>query len=426
MFSWLQKDIPVFASILYRGTWPCHKESFGHLRDKGITIEESPNEAAGWTLNLSHPEWGNADLFWIRNLPLPPEIIIDWSPDLTDAEKADVKACGNCVNLHVKSSRKHLLRDRKAALFFMDAIMAEEAVAALDHTSEKFWSREALRLEASHSADADVQALFTVHCVVEENNDGWLHSHGFGALGLADFDILNPDESMVEMGADAIRCIAHFILEGELGPGDSVKIDRKRESIHAVSVGDFLEKTDPRWTVFHKDNPDHRENRVVLCDPPRKGFWGLGRRGVQPSAVLMKPFEEGTLLSFTEDATQLMSARARQTYGFFRSCVQELAEYKFPALVKIGYRVDGGGPTDNEHLWFEVHEARETEVDATLLNQPFGVARLKEGARAIYPIENLTDWQMMTPAGPINPRQSLALRHIRHMIAEKKLSGEES
>jgi hypothetical protein len=85
----------------------------------------------------------------------------------------------------------------------------------------------------------------------------------------------------------------------------------------------------------------------------------------------------------------------------------EAQEMDAPCLIKLAYKTDNPkNPDEKEHLWFKVHEARESEVDATLLNQPFAIKRLKEGDRGVHSIEPMSDWQIMTPAGPINPRET--------------------
>jgi uncharacterized protein YegJ (DUF2314 family) len=95
----------------------------------------------------------------------------------------------------------------------------------------------------------------------------------------------------------------------------------------------------------------------------------------------------------------------------------DVADLELPTLVKIGYPTDGGAG-DREHLWFEVHELRPSTVDATLLNQPWNVSHLKEGKRAEYPLENLSEWTMMTPLDSIQPHAFHARRLIRQNRAE--------
>ena len=39
------------------------------------------------------------------------------------------------------------------------------------------------------------------------------------------------------------------------------------------------------------------------------------------------------------------------------------------------------------------------ELDATLLNEPHGIARMRAGQRGRHSVEALSDWQIFTPVG---------------------------
>jgi hypothetical protein len=92
--------------------------------------------------------------------------------------------------------------------------------------------------------------------------------------------------------------------------------------------------------------------------------------------------------------------------------------------VKLGLRVDGGVEDEREHLWFRVHGFQPDAVDATLVNAPFHIARLKQDDRGIHPLELLSDWVVFTPAGRIDPRQTRTLREIRDHLPELREARE--
>lgn len=428
MFSWLQKDIQIAASVLFRGTWPCNKESFFPLRERGIEVTDrgDSNEGLMWALDFNHPEWGEATLLCTRDFPMPPEILVDMDSGLLDSEREEIKTCGTAVSLMVKSRRKHLLRDRKNALFFMDAVMGEEGVAALDHVSQKFWSRAELKSEVAHNADVDVLSLFTEHVVVNDKEQIWYHTHGLAGIGLVDFDILNPAEEILATHTDSFRAVAFAIVEGTLKSGGSEEL-LSGHPMFAVPAKEFMSKASREWIELREDpGGDHIEDRVVICDPPPSGLLGKFRAQVRPYSPFTADLPEGSLIRFSNDASALMAERALATYPLFRSIFEELKQFETPSLIKLGYRIDDNAEEDKEHLWFQVHEARENEIDATLLNQPFGIARMKEGDRGVHPIELISDWQFITPVGLINPRQTKALRFLREAIAKAKQEEEKN
>ena len=128
-----------------------------------------------------------------------------------------------------------------------------------------------------------------------------------------------------------------------------------------------------------------------------------------------------------EVASQLMAERARKTYPVLRQIAEEVAELELPVLVKIGYVVDGGDDDEREHLWFQAHALAPETVDATLVNAPYYIERLNEGDRGTHSIEGLSDWTVMTPFGPINPRAFHARRLIReHRDEMLRLKAQQS
>jgi hypothetical protein len=441
MFSWLEKDIPIAASILFRGTWPCTREGFYPLRERGIEVTDRETPTDGiWAIKLKHPQWGEAVAMALRDFPLPPKDLIDWDANLTSAEKEEFKACGTAISMTMTSRRNHLLRDRKCALQFMNLLAGEEGVGGVDHLSGRFWSKNALKAETAHDADVDVESLFTAHLVVNgaepkpETDDlladdaeekpvtRWFHTHGLAEIGLFDFDILNPSNSALHQ---TVNAIAFAILEGKLKKGGSAELFSKSGQIVAVPVKEFMAKAAPEWTTI-RDDPQktHVEDRVVLCEMATSRWFGRVPSQMRPAKSLRDDFPDDTLIAYSNEATELMAQRARATYSVFRELRREVGEIELPCLVKIGYQTDGGRtPSDREHLWFQVHEARENEVDATLVNEPFAIKRLKQGQRAVHPIDALTDWQILTPHGSVNPRSVGAVSLLREYLAKVRANG---
>jgi uncharacterized protein YegJ (DUF2314 family) len=402
---------------LFRGAMPPRAEEFRYLAKSGIEVlPREPAPPLHWALDLKHPQWGEATLACFREIGPPPRVLIDVDTNLTEQERQQVLAAGSLVLLTINTRRTHVLRDRKLMLRFLRAVMGDLGLAAMDHVAQRFWSRAALDEELSHDADLDIEGIHSLHAVSGEDSEQvqWLHSHGLAEIGFLDFDVLNPAEELQEGACDMLRAIAFMIVEGRLGRATaSVSLAHPGGDIRSVSVAEFKRKADPRFVAL-RDDPDgaHDASRVVLCDPAG-GLLGRWFGKVRPSRFLAGPLEGESVISFSSEASELMGLRARNTYDLFRKIRQQLAEFGFPALVKIGYRTDGPDEKDLEHLWFEVHETLDDVVEGTLINEPFGIARLKAGQRGRHPVALMSDWQILTIAGSINPRHTTALRVIR-------------
>lgn len=435
MFGLLKKKQRFAGTVFFRGTLPPRPEEFERFAPSGVSMHPlEPSDAAHWAVELRHNEWGVAKAVALRDVPPPPPEIISISNTLSAAEQEELLTGGTSVTLAYEPTKDYVLRWRKDALRFMGAIMGDDGLGAVDHLSQRFWSRAELEEELSHDAELDIQSLYTLHAVTEDDmateaprqeEDGpaitWLHTHGLDTLGAFDFDILQPGGHFEGGLQDIMRALAFMIVDERVKVNTAVvPLASPSRHVSLVDAATFMQKAPPAERALREDpEGDHAKQRAVLCDPQGGGGLGgffsklFGGKGVRACRWLKQPLEDELLIQFTDSATELMSRRAKQTYPFFRTIAQELAEFEFPVIVKLGYVVDGGGPTDREHLWFEVDSLHDDHVNATLLNEPFNIAAMQAGQKGQHAIEKLTDWTIMTPAGTITPCQTTALRRIR-------------
>jgi uncharacterized protein YegJ (DUF2314 family) len=420
MFEWLKRKVPFVGSVLYRGSSPMRPEEFAFLTKAGIHISDAPSMPnCHWTLALEHPQWGQARLICPRgeaNIPL--DHLFEFSTTLTAGEKKTARAYGMQMVVETEGKEANLLRDRKNALRFLRAVMADDGLAAVDYLSLGVWLPAALEEELSHDADLDIEHIFGVHAVSSDDTGEviWVHTHGLGDIGFFDFDVVRPHETLFLNMSDVFRCIAFAIVEKKVGLSTrNFMLYEPKGVVGFVRAEDFEaqgEAGDVRLRDGAEDS-GHNRNRVVLCDPGG-GLLGIfSRKKVRPARALSDEIEVEILLRFSSEASALMAERARNTYGVLRRVAQEFAEMQFPIMVKLGCTVDGGGADDIEHMWFSVNEFFEDEIDGTLENQPFYIAGMKQGDRGRRSVALISDWMVMTPMGNINPRSSQVVRSLR-------------
>ncbi|MCK6473091.1 MAG: DUF4026 domain-containing protein [Planctomycetes bacterium] len=426
MFDWLKRKVPFLGSAFFRGKLPPRPADFLALRDAGMEAEIKREDGASWEMALRHPQWGRATILCPPEQLMPPPELLEYSVGLLPEEKEALLSARSMVALRMESEKAHVLRDRKLALRFLRAAAGREGVGVADHISGRMWSIAWLDDELSHDADLDVEAIFCLHAIRSEAGDErhpvrWLHSHGLAEIGGFDYDILDPSTDLLQLGgADLLRLLAFLILEKQIQPSmDAYEVCHPGGAVRLVEVSEFNRLAEAKYVHQYRDGPDdasHSKDRSILCEPESTGFVGrlFGGGKVRPSKFLSGPISDHTIMHFTGAATEVMADRARKTYAVFSAVAEDLKEFQCPAIAKLGYEIDGGGENEREHLWFEVHEATESgELDATLASEPFNIARMKAGQRARHPIERLTDWIVMTPAGPVNPRSLFPLRAIR-------------
>jgi hypothetical protein len=416
MLGFLQRDQPGHAAVYFPGSAPPAAEAFLRLRDLGYRLTERRADDAIWALGLEHPTDGPADLWCPRDAPAIDEAI-RFANNLSDAEKDAAMGSSASVGLTVPARRRHVLRDRKRMLRIARDVLGEDGVMVLDLDAELPWSRASLADELAHDADLDIEALYCLHAVAEDGHDDvrWLHSHGLAELGRFDLDILAPHPEFVANCEDPIRAIATMILDGEISadqprfafghPGGEARL---------MPASAFMHQADPAFASL-RDADHHAERRSVLCEPAGRRLLGFGRGDApEPLRLARRPPPEQFVIYFPTTTTTLMAERARATVGVLQALTAEFAEFEPVPIVKLGYPTDDGS---KEHLWFTAHGFGEGTVDATLENKPFAVD-LRPGERAERPLELLSDWMLLTPAGPITPRSMIGARRLREHADE--------
>lgn len=445
--SGFDQAFPSVGGVLWQGR-ELGMEDIAAVETRGVRV--APGRIASgadesrrvlWSLHLTHPTWGEADVVMTDEPALPPQQVIDCTPGTTKEDRDLLAACTGSMTVRAPARTQHVLRDRKNMLRFVHAIVETIAVApgvrgaiGVDHGSGQFWSLHALRDEMAHDADLDVQHLFIIHAVQGEKpgTSDWVHTHGLERVGGFDFDILAPSEAMLGPIDTAMRALAFAVVDGEVRP-DTARhtIAYPDGDVRFVPVAEFMREALPEHRALRNMSEDHSENRSVVCDPMggageargvRAMLSKLGGSRPKPARVFQPKDADGMVFAFSKKATEIMAARSVATLPVLRSFMQEFHELIHPGpdlqglgvLMKIGYKVDDAeSDTEREHLWFEVHGVGERTVDATLLNQPHGIARMNEGDRGEHPIELLTEWSIMTPGGTITPQSLERIRTIR-------------
>jgi hypothetical protein len=279
-----------------------------------------------------------------------------------------------------------------------------------------FWSQAMLDDELAHDADLDIESLYTIHAVQDAQDPArveWLHTHGLEELRAFDVDVLQPSPVFVANCSDPIRALAFAALEGTIGPDvERFQLAYPGGEIRLVPVDRYDAEAAPEHRKLREPDAVHSGRRAVVCEPAG-GLFGRWRGRPAPSRFLSHLNTDGFVVPFSTPATTLMSERARHTLGVFRDLKEEFASFDLPTLVKLGYEVEGEGPTDREHLWFAVHRMLGDTVDATLTNAPHRVPSLTAGQRGEFGLDRLTDWTILSPEGPMTPRNVSAARRLR-------------
>jgi hypothetical protein len=415
MFSFLKRDLPAVGRVLFPGAVPPPLGSLGVSPDVTWTPTSAAPEQV-WAAQATHPKWGTADLACDRQSEPLPDVIVDHVLSLSDAEKQRARLGQAAITVRVPASHRHALRDRKRLPFWLRTVLKAGGVVAIDMDATLLWSAAMLEDELAHDADLDIESLYVIHAVHDEREPGratWLHTHGLAALRAFDVDVLEPSPLFARNCGDAFRALAFGALEGAIQPDTNLfELAYPGGGIRLVPVEQFHAQASPEHQRLRELDSWHGGPRAVVCEPAG-GLLARWRTRPMPSRFLSGLKDEGFVVPFSIEATELMSERARQTLGLFNELRAEFDSLTLPAVVKLGYEVDGGGVNEREHLWFEVHRIAGDNVDATLANEPHRVPGLKAGERREHGLDRLTDWAIMSPEGMMTPRNISAARRLR-------------
>jgi hypothetical protein len=212
---------------------------------------------------------------------------------------------------------------------------------------------------------------------------------------------------------DPIRALAFAALEGAIAHDvDRFPLVFPGGDVRLVPVDRFHAEASSEHSSLRDPDDVHSGRRSVVCEPVG-GLLGRWRTRPVPSKFVSRVDRDQMVVPFSSAATALMSERAKHTFGVFRALKEEFAGLDLPTVVKLGYETEGGSPGECEHLWFAVHQVLGDKVDATLANAPHRVPSLAAGQRGEFELARLTDWMILSPEGPMTPRNVSASRRLR-------------
>jgi uncharacterized protein YegJ (DUF2314 family) len=420
MWPFLPKPTVHRGVVWYRGPLAPRIEQILALADGAAGISATTDDAAhhdlaGAAVRLTHPVWGEA-LVGIPGDPwVPSEDVLRWgTPGLTDAERELAGRAETALLVKVTTPERRVTRARKHLLRWLRLLMAPGGLVATDLSSQLFWSQSMLDDELAHDADLDVEALFTVHAIYDDQSPDkrfyWMHTHGLEELGAFDLDVLRPSHDLAMNAGDPMRALAFAALEGHITPTmTGFQLGHPGGAVDFVAASDFDAAAAPDDARLRTPDEAHAGRRAVVCEP--RGLFGFLRKRPIPSRFL-SGMSGGVTFNFSKTSSDLMAERARATLDVFKGLVAEFGPTGLPAVAKIGYQT-ASDPTGREHLWFEVHGFDGDRIDGTLSNRPYDVPSLTQGARGWHPAADVSDWMVLSPAGPMTPRNLSAARRLR-------------
>jgi hypothetical protein len=334
---------------------------------------------------------------------------------LSDEEQAEVSSSRYSVavstSLDVVDPLQafHVLVKLAWALAPDMVLLYDVDACAAHHTA---WTKET----AESGALPSPQALFTIHAVQDDQSERvWMHTHGLRRCGIIELEIHDaPEDGVALLSTMLCTAAAMWLERGVPEPADVFWVGEGMPLVWLPWEA-ALEERKPKAGGGHDDrDPAHAGASAVLYVPGKKVLGLFGSPFKNPE-VLLPILNDEPLLFISSAETERMRVLSQERLDDLRALYARWADQEgWAFLVKLGYEVDDEDEAGvgTEHLWFEVHGFDGDRVDATLINQPYGIARLQQGDRGWHPLSLMSDWAAMSPLGRFGPDRVGLLQHL--------------
>jgi len=307
----------------------------------------------------------------------------------------------SCESLRLEVTLQEPVLDTFHGCLKLLSALAPEAVGLIDCGACRSHTGEWLRSAASSNIPPPPTSLFTIHAV--QGDATWLHTHGLLRCGSIELEMLDiPKECAGDLGTLLNTAATMFLEQGVCPPEHPFEVGQGLELLWTpwqMAISDL----DPGSLGSASDRENCHDHPSGVLSAPKKRRFGLFGQRMQTPAVYREILADNPLLYHSQLETQRMSLLAKDRFQQLRRIEIRFRDADdWDILIKLGYQVDGD-PEQHEHLWFRVHGIDGALIDATLLNQPYGIARMNEGDRAKHPLDPISDWRIHSPFGDFRP-----------------------
>lgn len=342
-----------------------------------FSVEDIAYEAFIWANAVEIPQMYNLQHFF---------------PDV-DMEKIAKANMGLMVEMVYA---EEALMSYHAQLKLITAMMPN-VLAVLDISAEKILSGRWVSMAAWSKVAPSPRYLFTVQAVSGKGKEVWLHSHGLNRCGLPELEILNSDKETYETHYNIVENTAKRLLDMD------EKLPLKEHLYLAMVTNEIpLMVTLVHWReaienykkniLGGKRDRDEAHSGNTCCIFCYTSPDNLEKKKYEPVMVYDELLSGNPLYMLTNEETARMKALALERLALMK---KKIGAPETTILVKIGLEVDEEFKEDGnsrEHIWFELNDAQDGQVTATLTQEPYYIKDLHEGAVRTYPEGDITDW----------------------------------
>lgn len=234
--------------------------------------------------------------------------------------------------------------------------------------------------------------------VEPEDRWAWISTHGLARCGRAEVEMLGVPSTLSTEAVCLVDGIAALTLETSLAPSGKI-----------ISLGPslFVSTMECAQAISMLDDimpgrGDRVTPSVVIVNPEGESVCPIEALNLLRGGDVPIP---KTLRSTTRSA---VLARNRWDV-LLRSASQIGASEHATCMVQIPWSHSQDADSPREYLWFRVVEVQGQSIVGELAHQPQYATTLEDCHKEKVTVEDITDWVIMTPVGPMGPSDANAI-----------------
>ncbi len=231
-----------------------------------------------------------------------------------------------------------------------------------------------------------------------EDRFAWISTHGLTRCGRVELEMFGVPGDLVTESVDLIDGLAALTLENPLP-----------QAGQPISIGSDLlvSLMEPSKIIPQlQDGMPGKESHVTPSVAIVSHDGGL----IYPKDALHTLKRQKTTVMKTTRSTNRQSYLARASWNLLVKAATQIGKSEHAAcLVQIAWSNTEEEDAPREYLWFRIIESAEESVVGTLAHTPALVTSLNEGYEETITADDITDWIVMTPVGPMGPSDAEGL-----------------
>jgi len=361
----------------------------------------------GESIEAEEIETQDNDMLWamrVRLVGLPTDMVI-WVEELNEAsrEASGVQNGWIIAAQTVLHSGDPLTHFSNIMRLFSSADLGVESVC--DLATGRWFPRPILDKLFINDTTQPPEEIMWITRVVEAPEDcdpedmwAWVTTHGLARSGRVELEMLGVPAILTSEAAHVIDGLAALTLESPLPPVGQV-----------MSLGpDILVSLlgcDTAVGMLKKEMPGF-ETRII----PSVAITSPDGASVFPLEALEALRCGDTAVAKTARYTKRQAALARGEWKMLLDAAEQIGESEHAAcMVQVPWTNTEEEDSPSEYLWFRITKVETPNIIGALAHEPKYATSLPEGHEENLTVDDVTDWVVMTPVGPMGPSDSEAI-----------------